>query len=87
MKTNFYAALKLLERRAIRRAPLRARRQVQNAILAAIDAAIMDAHMSGRVYTKGGERRSPGDEHRMMLDHAKRAAGIEYERQMKECGR
>lgn len=87
MKTSFYAALRLLERRAIRRAPLLTRRQVQNAILAAVDAAIMDAHLSGRVYAKGGEKANPGDEHRNMLEHAKAAGSREYDRQMREWDR
>ncbi len=85
--TSIYAALRLLERRAIRRAPLRARRQVQNAILAAVDAAISDAHLSGRVYAKGGETATPADEYRSMMDRAKQAASREYERQMRDWNR
>lgn len=35
-----------------------------------LEVACMDAHMSGRVYTQGGEKRLPSDEHTHMLRHA-----------------
>jgi hypothetical protein len=84
MKSPIYDFLRLLERRAMRRAPQMERLQVKYAIYRAVDAAIMDAHLSGRVYAKGGEVASPGDEHRDMLEHAHAAAAREYVRGMRE---
>lgn len=81
---SIYRGLQLLERRALRGAPLLARRQVENALLGAVNAAVVDAHMSGRVYASRGEKRSPAEEHRHMIEHAERVASAAFEREMRD---
>lgn len=77
----FYRALRQLERKAFRRRPLAERRRLLIAIHDAIETAIGDAHVSGRIYGAGGEKRNPAEEYRHMRDHAISAAIAAFNRE------
>ncbi len=81
---NLTAALRLLERRVMRGASVRERNFARFAITSAIEHALMEAHMCGRIYANGGEKANPGDEHRNMVERSSRAFSSAFERTLKE---